>query len=182
MTPKQISDLHKKDKWKQFINSCTGGKGDNRSSHNQSSSNKEEFRELVQCVVNLDGLREYFGQETTDNPRWGRVRISHQGNQPMSTWNANAKWLNRNYESTQSTQSTQGTQRKYGLKPDLISAVVKPVESGRLRKAQLKYVQFAKPKTILPPPDDWRPEQIKDDRFPIVESKSPVWECLVLFW
>jgi hypothetical protein len=106
VTPEHISDLHKKDEWKQFMNSCTCGENSDPfsepSAPKPSGSNEKEFRELVQCIVKLEGLGEYFGetQETTeeepeiDNPRWGRVRISHQGNQPMRTWNAEAKWLN----------------------------------------------------------------------------------------
>ena len=145
-TPEQISDLYKKDEWKQFIDSCTGEEVDNQYSLNRSRSNEKEFKKLVQCVVNLEGLREHFGQETTENnPRWGRVRISHQGNHRISTWNTKAGWLTGDYGSTK---------KNFELKPDLISVVVKHTENQYPRKAQPSYIQFAKPKTILPPPDD----------------------------
>src|SRR2546423_10130672 len=102
VTSQHVSDLHKKDEWKKFMDSCTDGANSNPFSPKPSGSNEKEFRELVQCVVKLEGLRVYFGetQESTekepgiDNPRWGRVRISHQGDRPMRTWNAEAKWLN----------------------------------------------------------------------------------------
>jgi len=181
VTSEHVSDLHKKDEWKKFMDSCTDGADSDPFSSKPSGSNEKEFRKLVQCVVELEGLAEYFGetQETTkeelemDNPRWGRVRISHQGDQRMRTWNDKAKWLNGDCGSTE---------RRKELKPDLMSAVVENVDGRHPRKAKPSHVRFAKPETILPPPNDWKPEQMKDGRFPIVKSKDPVWECLDLFW
>jgi len=180
VTQNHILDLYKKDQWKNFIATCTGGENSGSVIYKSSSSNEKEFRELVQCITKLDGLGKYFGkqQERTqeepeiDNPRWGRIRMSHQGDYPMKTWNTKAKWLKGNYGSTA---------RQKELKPDLMSTVV-DVEEERPREARTRYVRFAKPQTILPPPNDWQSVLMKDESFPIVECKEPVWECLDLFW
>jgi len=148
VTPKHVSDLYNKDEWKNFIGSCTGGANSNPFLSKPSGSNEKEFRELIQCVVELEGLAKYFGETQEpkiDNPRWGRVRISHQGDQPMRTWNADAKWLNGDYGSTE---------RRKELKPDLMSAVVENVDGRHPRKAKPSRVRFAKLETILPPPND----------------------------
>jgi hypothetical protein len=77
VTSEHVSDLHKKDEWKKYMDSCIGGANSNPFSSEPSGSNEKEFRKLVQCVVELEGLAAYFGetQETTeeelemDNPR-----------------------------------------------------------------------------------------------------------------
>ena len=177
---KQVLDLYEKDEWKDFIAKCTGG--EKSGSFAQSSdSNEKEFRALVQCIASLEGLRKYFGkpQETTqneaevNNPRWGCIRISHQGNYPMKTWNTKARWLRGNCGSTA---------RLKELKPDLMTIVVEDAESEWPRKARPKHVRLTKPQTILPPPDDWKPAPMDDKCFPTVECKEPVWECLDVFW
>jgi serine/threonine protein kinase len=176
VTQEFIHDLHEKDEWKNFIAKCTGGEKSGLLAHKSSDSNEEEFRELVQCIIRLVDLEERFGGQEEpefDNLRWGRVRISHQGSHPMRTWNTKAKWLKGNYGSTA---------RQKELKPDLMSIVVEDVEEPRPRKVRPRYVQLAKPQTILPPPKDWQPAQMDDKSFPIVEYKEPVWECLDLFW
>jgi hypothetical protein len=176
-----IVDLRTKKAWKDFIDSCTDGERSRSLTDNPSDSNEKEFKDLVECIAGLDGLGEYFrkrqenAQEEPefDNPRWGRIRISHQGNRPMKTWNPEAKWLQGNYGSTA---------RQKELKPDLMSIVVEGVEEPRPRKSRAKYVRPAKPQTILPPPNDWQPAQMDDKHFPVLECEDPVWECLDLFW
>ena len=171
-----IHDLHEEDEWKDFIQKCTGGEKSDSFAHKSSDSNEEEFRKLVECIITLDDLEECIRKQKKsefDNPRWGRVRISHQGNHPMQTWNTKAKWLRGNSGSTA---------RQKELKPNLMSIVVEDVEEPRPRKVRPKYVQPAKPQTILPPPEDWKPEQLDDKNFPIVACTKPVWECLDLFW
>jgi serine/threonine protein kinase len=173
VTQEHIIDLRKKDGWKIFIASCTGGEPADPFSDKSSGSNEEEFMQLVRSIVKLEGLEKYFKEPDINNPRQGRVRISHQGNQPMKTWNTNAKWLRGNYGSTA---------RQKELKPDLMSTIVEDVGKRHPRKAQQNSVRFAIPQTILPPPNDWQPKKMKDKGFPIVKSKEPVWECLDLFW
>jgi hypothetical protein len=144
-----------------------------------------EFKALVQRIAALDGLMKYFGNrhENTqeepeiNNPCWGCIRLSHQGNNSMKTWNTKAKWLQGHYGSTA---------RQKELKLDLMRMVVEDVEEqrpGKARrvKARSKFVRPAKPQTILPPPNDWKPT-LMDKCFPIVECKEPVWEYLDLFW
>ena len=112
VTQKHVDNLCEKDEWKKFIESCTGGKRNNSPTHKSSYSNEEEFKALVQCIANLDGLREYFREPDTNNPRRSHIRISHQGNSPMKTWNTEARWLRGNYGSTA---------RQRELKPDLMT-------------------------------------------------------------
>jgi len=176
-----ISDLSEKDEWKDFIAKCTSGS----SVGGTSDSNENEFRKLIQCIAGLDGLKEYFADrqeekqdekqedQQCDNPRWSRVRISHQGNIPMTTWNTQAKWLKGNYGSTD---------RQHELKPDLMSIVVEDIEDTRPRRARPRRVQPAIPPTILPPPDNWESESMKAKAFPLLECRKPVWECLDVFW
>ena len=126
VSQKHIDDLHKKDAWKNFIAKCTGGEKSGSLIHNSSDPNEKEFRELVQCIARLDGLGKYFGQRDA-------VRISHQGNHKMTTWNTDAKWLEGNHGSTD---------RQKELKPDLMSIVVEDVEEERPRQARLIYIQL----------------------------------------
>jgi len=173
VTQKHAADLHEKREWNDFIASCTGGKKGNSSTHKSSGSNEKEFKALVQCIASLGDLRKYFEkpQENTqnepriNNPRWGCIRISHQGNSPMTTWSTEARWLQGNSASTK---------RRMELKPDLMTIAVEDADP--------KSVQLAIPQTILPPPDDWQRATMDDTSFPIVEYKEPVWECLDLFW
>jgi len=39
----------------------------------------------------LDSLGEYFGKPKANNPYWGYIRISYQGNSLMKTWNTKAR-------------------------------------------------------------------------------------------
>ena len=165
-----IHDLHEKDEWKNFKAKCTGGAKSGLLARKSSDSNEKEFRELVQCIIKCYGELQ---EPEFDNLRRGRVRISHQGSQPMRTWNTKAKWLKGNSGSTA---------RQKELKPDLMSIVVEDVKEPRPRKVRPRCVQLAKPQTILPPPKHWQPAQMDDESFPIVECKEPVWECLDLFW
>ena len=136
VTQKHVDDLCEKDEWKTFIGSCTGGKKSNSSTYKSSSdSNEEEFKAVIQCIANLDGLGEYFGKPKANNPRRGHIRISHQGNSPMKTWNTEARWLKGNYGSTA---------RQKELKPDLMTIVVEDAELQRPRETQLKFVRLAK--------------------------------------
>ncbi len=174
VTQKHVDDLCEKDEWKTFIGSCTGGKKSNSSTYKSSSdSNEEEFKAVIQCIANLDGLGEYFGKPKANNPRRGHIRISHQGNSPMKTWNTEARWLKGNYGSTA---------RQKELKPDLMTIVVEDAELQRPRETQPKFVRLAKPQTILPPPNNWKPAPMDDKCFPIVECREPVWECLDVLW
>jgi serine/threonine protein kinase len=173
VTRKHANDLREKDEWKDFIASCTGGKKGNSSTHKSSGSNEKEFKALVQCIASLGDLKKYFekppknteNEPEINNPRRGYIRISHQGNFPMTTWNPNAGWLKGNFASTK---------RRMELKPDLMTMVVEVVDP--------KYVRLAIPQTILPPPDGWKRRTMDDTSSPIVECKEPVWECLDLFW
>ena len=175
VTPEHITDLHNRDEWKKFMDSWTGGEPTDPFSHKPSGSNEKEFKKLIQCIAGLEGLDKYFKNEERDidNPRCGRVRISHQGNKPMTTWNTNARWLRGNCGSTV---------RQKELKPDLMSTIVEDAEGRHSRAAQQKRVQLAIPQTISPPPDDWQPWRMTEKEFPIVEIEKPVWECLDLFW
>ncbi|XTI89225.1 hypothetical protein V2W45_1401204 [Cenococcum geophilum] len=65
--------------------------------------------------------------------------------------------------------------RQKELKPDLITIVVKNTESQRPRETQPKFVRLAKPQTILPPPNSWKPAPMDNKYFPIVECREP--EC-----
>jgi hypothetical protein len=152
---------------------CTSGTSDTSFTSTSSESNEKEFKALVKCIASLEGLQEYFNEPQGNNPRRGCIRISHQGNSSMKTWNAEAKWLTGNHGSTE---------RQKELKPDFMTIVVEDAERRLPRKAQRKFVQLAKPQTILPPPVDWKPEQIDDEHCPVVECKEPVWECLDIFW
>jgi hypothetical protein len=60
VTQKDAEDLREKDKWKDFIASCTGGKKDNSSTHKTSGSNEEEFKAFVQCIAKMGDLIRYF--------------------------------------------------------------------------------------------------------------------------
>ncbi|OCK95949.1 uncharacterized protein K441DRAFT_63050 [Cenococcum geophilum 1.58] len=174
VTQKHVDDLCEKDEWKTFIGSCTGGKKSNSSTHKLSSdSNEEEFKAVIQCIANLDGLGEYFRKPKANNPRRGHIRISHQRNSLMKTWNTEARWLKGNYGSTA---------RQKESKPDLMTIVVEDAESQRPRETQPKFVRLAKPQTILPPPNNWKPAPMDDKCFPIVECREPVWECLDVLW
>ena len=179
VTLKHASDLKEKDEWNNFIAKCTGGENSNLFTHTSSESNEKEFKALVQCIASLEGLRGYFEkpQDTQNEPevnkRRGCIRISHQGNYPMTTWNTKAEWLKGDCGSTA---------RQNELKPDLMTIVVEDVKQPWPRGAQPKRVQLTKPQTILPPPDDWEPELMDDKCFPTVECTKPVWECLDLFW
>jgi hypothetical protein len=84
----------------------------------------------------------------------------------MKTWNAKARWLRGNYGSTN---------RQKELKPDFMTIVVEDAEPQLPRGTRRKLIQLAKPQTILPPPDDWKPEQMDDKYCPMVECKEPVW-------
>jgi hypothetical protein len=158
VTQKHAADLREKHEWNDFIASCTGGKQGNSSAHKSSVSNEKEFKVLVQCIANLGDLRKYFEkpQENTqnepeiNNPRRGCIRISHQGNSPMTAWNTEAGWLKGNSASTK---------RQMELKPDLMSVVVEDADP--------EYVRLAIPQTILPP-DDWKRATMDDTSFPIV--------------
>jgi len=165
---KHIDNLRKQNKWKNFIAKCTDGGKSGSFTQNPFESNEKEFSELVQCIASLEELGKSFGKRELND-----IRISHQGNHPMTTWNPKAKWLDENRGTTP---------RKKELKPDLMSIVVEDVEEVRPRQARRRKVQLAKPQTILPPPQDWRPPLMDDESFPIVECKEPVWECLDLFW
>src|SRR5277367_6729529 len=139
VTQKHVLDLYEKDEWKNFITTCTGGAKSNLFAHKSSDSNEGEFKALVQCITSLEDLGKYFGnpQENTqnepeiNNPRLGCIRISHQGNYPMKTWNTKAKWLQGNYGSTA---------RNKELKPDLMTIVVEDVKQQRYRKARPRFV------------------------------------------
>ena len=99
VTQKQIDDLREKAEWSNFIVSCTGEEKGPPPTHKSSNSNEKEFKKLVQCIAGLDGLAKHFGERPerhqeeleTCNPRWGHVRISHQGDVRMTTWNAQAR-------------------------------------------------------------------------------------------
>jgi serine/threonine protein kinase len=164
VTQKHVEDLRGKSEWTAFIASCTSGK-----TGNSSGSNENEFKALLQCIASLGDLRKYFGKPPkntrNNNPRRGHIRISHQGNSPMTTWNAKAGWLRGNSASTE---------KRKELKPDLMTMVVEDVDPESVR--------LAIPQTILPPPDDWECTTMDDTSSPIVECKEPVWECLDLFW
>jgi hypothetical protein len=65
-----MDDLRKKDEWNTFIGSCIGRKKSNLSIYKLSSDlNKEEFKAVIQCIANLDGLGEYFRKPEANNPR-----------------------------------------------------------------------------------------------------------------
>jgi hypothetical protein len=173
VTQKHVDDLREKAEWDAFIATCTGGKKGKTYTQSSSVSNEKEFKALVQCIASLEGLTEYFKKprENTQNKpeinnhRRGCVRISHQGNKPMTTWNTDAGWLRGN--------SGSATPQKE-LKPDFMTVVVEDAEPTLVR--------LAKPQTILPPPDDWKPLPMDDKFAPMVECQNPVWECLDLFW
>jgi hypothetical protein len=173
VTQKDVDDLRKKGEWDAFIATFTGEKKGKISKQSSSVSNEEEFKALVLCIASLEGLKEYFkkprdntqNKPEINNHRRGCVRISHQGNKPMTTWNTNAGWLRGNSGST--------TPQKE-LKPDFMTVVVEDAEPTLVR--------LAKPQTILPPPDDWKPLPMDDKFAPMVECQNPVWECLDLFW
>jgi serine/threonine protein kinase len=173
VTQKHAEDLREKYEWNDFIASCTDGKKGNPSTHKSSGSNEKEFKALVQCIASLGGLRKYFekprentqNEPEINNPRRGCIRISHQRDSLMATWNTKARWICGNCDSTK---------RQMELKPDLMTVVVED--------AKPKFVRLAIPQTILPPPDDWQPAMMDDTSFPMVECKEPVWECLDLFW
>jgi hypothetical protein len=168
VTHENVLKLHKKNECEVFIATCTREK--KSAAQGSSESNEKEFTALIQCIASLDGLNQHFrkvgGNTQNGNPRWGCIRISHQGNTRMTTWNPKARWLRENAH----------TAKPYELKPDLMAIVVEDTERARPREAQQKYVQPAKPQTILPPPDDWKPERMVDmnKNFPIVECKEPV--------
>jgi hypothetical protein len=88
----------------------------------------------------------------------------------MKTWDTKARWLRGNSGSTERS------------KPVFMTIVVEDAEPRLPRNTQAKFVRPAKPQTILPPPDDWKPERLNDEHCPVVESKEPIWECLELFW
>jgi Fungal protein kinase len=173
VTEKHVRDLYKMEPWRRFIAKCRGGENGTSFTSESSESNEKEFKVLVQCITSLEGLREYFDEPQENNTRRGRIRISHQGNSPMKTWNAKARWLRGNYGSTN---------RQKELKPNFMTIIVEDAESQLPRGTQRKLIQVAKPQTILPPPDDWKPEQMDDKYCPMVECREPVWECLDLFW
>lgn len=116
-------------------------------------------------------------QDTQNKPEvntcQGCIRISHQGSTLMTTWNTKTGWLKGDCDTTE---------RQKELKPDLMTIVVENIEQKVSRKAQTKSVQLTKPQMILPPPDNWKPEQMDNKYFPLVGCKNPVWECLDLFW
>jgi hypothetical protein len=165
VTKKHIRDLYKMKPWKRFIAKCTGGKNGTSFTPKSSESNEKEFKGLVQCIASLEGLREYFDEPQENNPRRGCIKISHQGNSPMKTWNAEARWLRGNYGSTN---------RQKELKPDFMTIVIEDTEPQLPRETQRKLIQLAKPQTILPPPDNWKPEPMDDKYCPMVECKEPV--------
>ena len=78
VTQKHVDNLCKKKKWKAFIRCCTGEKKNNSSTYKSSSDlNEEEFKAVIQCIVDLDGLGEYFKKPKANNPCWSHIRISH---------------------------------------------------------------------------------------------------------
>jgi hypothetical protein len=172
-----ISRLHEEKSWEEFKRSCTGGKGKDKDKGASTStgSNEKEFRALVKCVAGLKGLEQYFkrqklGEESrsSDEPEQGPRRISHQGNQVMSTWNPQATWLKGS-----------ATEKKKELKPDFMTLRVKTVENAEDQSTRVIPIR---PQTIPPPPEDWKANPMDDKSFPIVECKDPAWECLELFW
>jgi hypothetical protein len=176
-----IGHLHEQEKWEDFKSSCTGGKGKGKDqvAPTGNNSNENEFRDLVKCIADLKGMEQYFkrqkigreGESKSDEPELGSRRISHQGNQPMQTWNPEATWLKGS-----------ATERKKELKPDFMTLRVEMVENTRPRPGQKRWVIPIRPQTILPPPEEWEAKRMEDNSFPIVKCEDPVWECLELFW
>ena len=66
---KVIGHLHEQEKWKNFKNSCTGGKGKGKgkdmdeTAPTGSSSNEIEFMDLVECITGLNGIERYFKRQ-----------------------------------------------------------------------------------------------------------------------
>src|SRR4051812_37457756 len=56
-----VDDLHKKNEWEDFIAKCTG-EGEGKSDSNPIQSNEKEFKDLIRCIANLEGLSMYFGR------------------------------------------------------------------------------------------------------------------------
>ena len=80
----------------------------------------------------------------------------------MSTWIKEARWLDLNAD------------KRKEVKLDFMTT--------RVTQTHTTCIYPIASNTILPPPDSWKPLEMKDDRFPTVECKDPVWECVELFW
>lgn len=174
VTEQQVGLFRKSEEWNEFLRACTDGPNQKSS---LVGSNEKQFRALVERVAKIEGLKEYFEEPALGregfSPRQGHIRLSHQGAQPMKTWDRNAEWLKRHGGSTANWRE---------LKPDFITMPISRVKEEKFRQARPVYVCPAASDTILPPPADWEPLKMPDDRFPTVECKDPVWESVDSLW